>query len=391
MLTGELQAIAPPPLVPSEAPAGTDGPLVLVVEDNVDMSRHLCRLLSAGYRTARAADGREGVDLALRLHPDLILSDGMMPRMSGEEMLLDLRSRPEMSGTPIVMLTARAGDDARVRLLREGAQDYILKPFSPEELLARVRNLLAQSQARQELERRNEELQRAREDLQRTNQELEAFCYSVSHDLRAPLRSINGFSELMLEEQAAKLDDDGRRLLNAVRANATRMGELIDDLLEFSRTGRAAMRKTRLDLARLATEALRSLDAETSGRKIQVEVDALPPASGDETLIRQVFLNLLGNAVKYTRPRDVGWIEVQGKEGEKENTYWVRDNGVGFDPEYAHKLFGVFQRLHTSSQFEGTGVGLAIVQRVIQRHGGRVWAEGSVNGGATFYFTLPRG
>jgi signal transduction histidine kinase len=253
--------------------------------------------------------------------------------------------------------------------------------------LAEQRRLAEQlAETNKDLERRVRE---RTTDLEAANKELEAFSYSVSHDLRSPLRAIDGFVGMLLEDHAKSLDAEGRRLLDVVVKNARKMGALIDDLLEFSRLGRTAMRASPVDMKALVDEALQELLASSPGRRIETKVAALPAAFGDRTLLRQAWVNLLGNAVKYTRQRSVATIDVGGSAGDPENTYWVKDNGAGFDPRYADKLFGVFQRLHSESEFEGTGVGLALVQRVVNRHGGRVWAEGAPGAGATFTFTLP--
>jgi signal transduction histidine kinase len=227
--------------------------------------------------------------------------------------------------------------------------------------------------------------------LDTANKELEAFSYSVSHDLRAPLRAIDGFSRILLQDYADKLDEDGNRVLEVVRQNAQNMGQLIDDLLAFSRLGRKAVELSPIDMTDLARSALEDLNASDSTVRPQVKIARIPPAQGDRVLIRQVFINLLSNATKYSRLKDQPVVEIGGTTENGNNIYYVKDNGAGFDMKYANKLFGVFQRLHAPEEFEGTGVGLAIVQRIIHRHGGKVWAEGEVNRGATFYFTLPKG
>ena len=226
-------------------------------------------------------------------------------------------------------------------------------------------------------------------DLEAANKELEAFSYSVSHDLRSPLRAIDGFSRILLDDYADKLDNEGMRLLNVVRDNTSRMGQLIDDILKFSRTGRTEMSFTRIDMEELARKVFEELQPSVDHAKLQLEIATIPPVMGDRALMHQVFVNLLSNAIKFTRHRETAVIRVGGSIEGDEAVYFVQDNGAGFDMQYADKLFGVFQRLHSMNEFEGTGIGLAIVKRIITRHNGRVWAEGKVNGGATIYFALP--
>ena len=226
--------------------------------------------------------------------------------------------------------------------------------------------------------------------LEAANKELEAFSYSVSHDLRAPLRAVDGFSRMVLTDYAPKLDDEGRRMLGVIRSEAQRMGRLIDDLLAFSRLGRQPIEAARIDMQALAQEVCDELLALEPERQVRFELHPLPSALGTQSMIRQVWINLIGNALKFTKEREVAEIEIGVTEDESGGrVYYVKDNGVGFDMRYAEKLFGVFQRLHSQQEFPGTGVGLALVQRIVQRHGGRVWAEAEVNRGATFYFMLP--
>jgi signal transduction histidine kinase len=224
--------------------------------------------------------------------------------------------------------------------------------------------------------------------LEAANRELDAFSYSVSHDLRAPLRAIDGYSRMLEEDSGESLGEEGRRLLGVVRSSSHRMGRLIDDLLEFSRLGQKEPARTEIDMTELAQAIVAELAREFPA--VRVTVGELPPALADRALLTQVWSNLIGNAFKYSGKRDAAQIEIGARAESAENVYWVRDNGVGFDMRYAAKLFGVFQRLHSQDEFPGTGVGLAIVQRVILRHRGRVWAEARPHEGACFYFSLPR-
>ena len=226
--------------------------------------------------------------------------------------------------------------------------------------------------------------------LRNANGELRAFSYSVAHDLRAPLRAINGFAQVIKEDCAGQLDESGRRALDRITANSTKMAGLIDDLLALSAVTIQPLRKGRVEMTDLVRGAYEELLEAQGGRAIECEISSLPPAVGDPSLLRQVWLNLIGNALKFTRDRQPARIEIGGNvAGPDFATYFIRDNGAGFDMQYVDKLFGAFQRLHGPADFEGTGIGLALVQRIIQRHGGTIWAEGEENHGARFAFTLP--
>ncbi len=242
-----------------------------------------------------------------------------------------------------------------------------------------------------EIYRSSERVRTVNQELRAANAELESFSYSVSHDLRAPLRHIDGFADLLSQHAASKLDDKGRRYLKVISDSAKRMGVLIDDLLSFSRMGRAEMHRAKVDLGALTDEVISSVVAEANGRPLVWKRQELPVVEGDAALLRQVLVNLISNAVKYSRPRDPAVIEIGCDNRPSEKIVYIRDNGVGFDMAYASKLFGVFQRLHRAEEFEGTGIGLANVRRIVQRHGGRTWAEGQLSTGSTFYFSLPIG
>ena len=234
------------------------------------------------------------------------------------------------------------------------------------------------------------ELRQRAQELTAANQELENFTYSVAHDLRAPLRSMGGFARILLEDYPDKLDADGQRYLNVIQQEARKMGHLIDDLLALARLGRKELSLVHLDMAELAKTVFEELKGSYQARKLQIDIQPLPAALADRVMIRQVLENLLENAIKFTQDRDPALIEVRGWSEPDENVYCVKDNGVGFDMRYVNKLFEVFQRLHPEEEYGGTGVGLAIVKRVVDRHGGRVWAEGQAGEGATFCFALPR-
>ncbi len=260
-------------------------------------------------------------------------------------------------------------------------------------VFAAARDVTERKRAERELQEYREHLEELVKErtsaLEAANKDLEGFAYSVSHDLRTPLRAIDGFSNILLRKYPDKLDDEGKRYLSVVRDNTKRMAQLIDDILAFSRMGRLGMNMAEVNMDALARTMLEELRHTFAGRDIAVEIKPLPACRGDQAMLRQVWINLLGNAIKFTRDKAGALVEVGGAVEGTEHIYYVRDNGAGFDMQYGDKLFGVFQRLHGVDEFEGTGIGLAIVKRIITRHGGRVWAEGKVNEGATFYFSLP--
>ena len=378
---------------------------ILLVDDQPGkLLAHQAILSELGETVVTATSGRAALECLLRQDFAVSLLDVNMPEMDGFETAQLIRGRPRFEKTPIIFITGTSNSDLdRLRGYNVGAVDYLFLPLIPQVLKAKVgffvelarQTQLIKHQA-EDLARQNQAqaeqlqlIQKLNQECKEANKELEAFCYTVSHDLRAPLRGIVGFSQILAQDCASSLNEEGQRLLGIIQRETQRMGRLVDALLKFSRLGRQHLRSSVLDMTALARAALEELTPLHAGRKLEFELNPLPPARGDEALMGQVFVNLLSNALKFTGRREVGRIEIAGQTGSHDNTYYVKDNGAGFDARYAHKLFGVFQRLHGNEEFEGSGVGLALVQRIINRHGGRVWAESKVNEGATFFFTVP--
>ncbi len=361
---------------------------ILIVDDETAQMKALCNTLKDhGYETFGFVSAHAALAAMDGTNFDLLLTDLMMPEMDGIALLkAALQKNADLVG---IIMTGEGTITRAVEAMKSGALDFILKPFRLSAILPVLDRALAVRRLRLEnaaLERR---IRERTAELESANEELESFSYSVSHDLRTPLHHIASFVELLDESCGASLAPSDRDYLNRITAATEKMNCLIEDLLDFSRMGRAEMRRSRVDLQNLLETVIEELQPEIAGRNILWKKGPLPTVQGDPSLLRQVFSNLLLNAVKYTRPREVAEIEIGYVHGPRETTIFVRDNGVGFDMQYADKLFGVFQRLHRKDEFEGTGIGLANVRRIIARHGGRTWAEGKFNSGATFYFTLP--
>ncbi|MET0795499.1 MAG: ATP-binding protein, partial [Polyangiaceae bacterium] len=353
-------------------------PRILLVDDNSDMRLYVARLLKDQYAVVTAANGAEAIAEIDRHEPDLVLSDVMMPVLDGFGLLTALRKQVKTRAIPVILLSARADIGASLAPGQDRADDYVVKPFMARELLARVRTHLDLARQRKQWAH----------ELQRANEELEAFNYSVSHDLRTPLRAIDGFSRVILARHAQHLDEEGRGYFERVRKAAARMGELIDDLLRLSGISRQNLKRQNVDLTQLARNVARGLRESEPTREVEFEIQDDLVVDGDARLMRIVLENLLGNSWKFTRPRERARIAVGKVEKSLTPAFYVADNGVGFDPAHTSQLFHAFQRLHSETEFAGTGIGLAIVGRVIEKHGGRIWAEGRVSEGATFSFEL---
>ena len=365
--------------------AGESLSRVLIAEDNPELAAYIRDVLAGTCDTRIARDGEEAGQILSEWKPDLVLTDVMMPKRDGFELCRQIKSDPATFTIPVVLITALTNRDAVLKGWEAGADEYVYKPFHPKELVTRIRTLLNAVHQRRQAQ---EALAQRADELATINKELESFSYSVSHDLRAPLRRLDGFSEALLEEYGEKLDEDGKDMLQRIRAGSQRMGQLIDDLLNLSRLSRSELRHERVNLSAVAGSVAAELRKRDPDRQVELRIADNLKADGDPQLLRIALENLLDNAWKYTSKQPHATIEFGLSRDNEESSFFVRDDGVGFDMQHADKLFAPFQRLHTANDFAGTGIGLATVQRIVRRHGGRIWTEAKVNKGATFHFTL---
>jgi two-component system sensor histidine kinase/response regulator len=371
-----------------------DEPVKLLLVDDKPENLETLRaaLADPRYELISADSGRSALEQLLKHQFAVVILDVKMPGMSGFETATMIRGRERSQHTPIIFLTAHSGDEATtIEGYKMGAVDYLTKPARADVLRAKVAVFADLFRVQRQLQQQLDETQRLNTELAAANRELETFSYSVAHDLRAPLRHIAGHASLLLQSSELSTKSEERRALERISAAAVKLGQLIDGLLEFSRVSRTQLRAGSVPLDRLVVDVQHDLEPESHDRPVVWKIAPLPEVQGDRVMLRQVFANLLGNALKYSRGRNPAIIEVDCQQTSRETVVAVHDNGAGFDMRYADKLFGVFQRLHREEEFEGTGIGLASVQRIIQRHGGRTWAEGKVDHGATFYFSLPIG
>ena len=385
---------------------------ILAIDDSPTYLESLAHaLISEGYEVTQVSGGKEGLAFVTREPFDCVIVDLIMPEIDGIEVCRQINElgRTTNQSITVIMLTARETKEDMTRGLEAGADDFVGKSSDMAVLKARIRALLRrkffqeenrcirEQLLQKELEsaeaRAAQELAETRAalvgELERKNQELEAFSYSVSHDLRAPLRRIDGFSKALLEDYAGSLDEKGRHYLDRVATAAQRMAELIDDLLQLSRVGRAELRRGPVDLSAIVQKVATELQRADPTRKVRFDILEGVVVDADRGLLEVVLENLLGNAWKFTTTAAGAIIEFGIAMYDGVPAHFVRDNGVGFDMANAGKLFAPFQRLHSEVQFPGTGIGLATVLRIVDRHGGRVWADSAVNRGATFYWTLP--
>lgn len=406
----------------------------LLIVDDIAANRRLlvAQLDAEGHEALEAGNGVEALEILESHAVDGVISDILMPEMDGFRLCLELRKQERYAALPFILYTSTYNSPSdRELAVTVGADAYLTKPSPTAEILGAIVAAAGKPRSQvypvrrksdetlvlrqynealvRKLEEKNDELTRVVDhqaelneqlerrveqrthELEMANRELEAFSYSVAHDLRSPLSAIHGFMRLLQNSGAKELPPQERHYLDTIETNIQRMSALIDDLLTLAHMGKTPLERMKVDLAALVAECLEAVKGEFRERNVQVLMDPLPAVYGDKALLRQVLVNLLGNAFKYTGkiPQPKVWVGVERRE--EGDVFYVKDNGAGFDMRYADRLFNAFQRLHNKKEFEGTGVGLAIVDRIIKRHGGRVWATAEAGRGATFYFTLGNG
>ncbi|MGJ4788276.1 hybrid sensor histidine kinase/response regulator [Leptospira koniambonensis] len=367
-------------------------PKILIVDDRPENLVALETVLKdLDVDLIRALSGNEALRATLHHDFALALLDIQMPEMDGYELASILREEEKTSRLPFIFISAVYTDNLNVfKGYERGAFSFITKPFEPQILRNKVKFFVDKHMQEISLYNLNQDLQKKNEELEIANKELDAFCYSVSHDLRGPLRAIEGFAKILQEDFAKDLDDEAKRILGVIIGSTLKMDSLIDSLLLLSRMGKKEITKTIVNVSELVQHTLDELQTGTQNEKTKIQIGELFPVMGDIELLGQVFINLISNAIKYSSKKEKPIVEIGCNQSNGENTYFVKDNGAGFNMKYQNRLFGVFQRLHDNRDFEGIGIGLAIVHRIVTRHGGKVWAEGEVDKGATFYITFPQ-
>jgi signal transduction histidine kinase len=363
---------------------------ILILDDEPSLMTALANTLrDHGYETAGFTQPTAGLEELKHKRFDVLITDLMMPGMDG---IATLRAAhqidPDMVG---IMMTGAGSVSTAVEAMKNGAFDFILKPFKLNAILPVLSRAMEYRSLRLKNSALEDEVRHHVQQLEVVNKELEAFAHTVSHDLRAPLRHITGYVNFLASSKTATFAESDRECLTRIVHASERMARLINDLLAFSRLGFGELHVSKVNSDESVAEVVRQLQPEAQGRNIIWKIGKLPAVEGDPALLRQVWTNLIGNAIKYSRMRDPAVIEIGCvNEPSQETVFFVKDNGAGFDMKYAGKLFGVFQRLHREEEFEGTGVGLANVRRIVGRHGGRTWADATLEGGATFFFAIPK-
>jgi signal transduction histidine kinase len=374
-------------------------PRVLLADDNADMRRYLARLLEGAYTVEAVADGNAALAAALADPPDLVLSDVMMPGLDGFALLHAMRNEPGTTAVPFILLSGRAGEESRVEGMEAGADDYLTKPFGARELLARVKAHLELARARQHAShmeaqfkaeaRVAETLREQAGHLRQANEELERFAYISAHDLQEPMRQVRAFVQMLKDRYGNTLDGKAAEYFGYVYEGAGRMSDMVQGLLEYSRVRSDDMKREPVSPNAAVQTALENLKTRLDEAQCLVTCDDLPAVKADLAMLVQLFQNLISNAVTYRRADVPPAIHVGFRDDGNETEFFVRDNGIGIAPQYHERIFQIFQRLHTRDKYPGTGIGLAICRKIIERHGGRIWVESTPAEGSVFHFTLP--
>ncbi|MCL1465214.1 ATP-binding protein [Argonema galeatum] len=364
---------------------------ILVVDDQPNNLRVLSSMLTKhGYHVRKALNGQIAVSACQTVLPDLILLDIMMPNMDGYEVCQVLKADEKTREVPVIFISALDDVLDKVKAFRVGGIDYITKPFQIEEVLVRVTNQLTIQQQHRQLTEQNAKLQKLNEELACSNAELEQFAYIASHDLQSPLQAIVGYARILSWKYEKNLDDDAKRYIERIVNAGWRMTQLIEDLLAYSRVGTRTEEFNPTDCKTVLEEALGNLREEISSSGASITHSDLPTIRADRTQLMRLFQNLISNSIKFRRPEVPPSIEITAQP--KNNDEWliaVRDNGIGIETENFERIFEIFQRLHSYNDYPGTGIGMSICKKIVERHGGRIWVESQIEVGTTFYFTIP--
>lgn len=377
-----------PAASPASPPVGHAGE-VLIVDDTPDNLRLLSRILSnAGYDVRKALTGEMALTSARARAPDLILLDIRMPYMDGYEVCEQLKADPQLADIPVIFISALSETWDKVKAFSMGAVDYITKPFQTAEVLARVRTHIQLRQAQKQLHAQNQQLRHLNEELTRSNQELDQFAYVVSHDLQQPLQSITGFVSLIHLKYWSILDAEAQDYLTRIKGAGQRMQRLIQDLLAYARAGNQTTTFAAIDCNDLLNDTLANLQTLLVEKGATIAHDHLPTVMGNYTQLGQLLQNLITNAIKFVPPQQSPHVRIDVSPHAEQWLFSVQDNGIGISPEHLERIFEAFQRCHADQNYSGTGIGLATCKRIVELHGGRIWAESQVGEGTTFYFTL---
>lgn len=379
-----------------------DKAYILLVDDQPDNLRLLSALLSErGYEPRGVINGKMAIKAAKSSQPDLILLDIMMPEMDGYEICEQLKAEPKTKEIPVIFVSAKDETIDKVRAFGLGAVDYIPKPFHVDEVLARIENHLSLRKLQKQLKEQNalfqqeimirqqteQALQKANQELAKSNAELEQFAYVTSHDLQAPLATIASYAQLLQQKYKSNLDNQANEYINYIVNGCSRMQNLIEDLLAYSRVGKNQKTFSIVDVNNIIDKACSNLQSTIHQNHATIIYHNLPTLMGDSSQLLQLFQNLIDNSIKYRR-EEPPKIEISVEPKENEYLFIVKDNGIGIDSKYFEKIFQIFQRLHSSQEYSGTGIGLAICQKIVELHGGRIWVESQLGEGTTFYFTI---